>query len=229
MQMKRYATLGLLALAFAAPAGFAADHDDDTGIVKGKVTDSRDKPVTNATVHLYHRGEKADKLEDIDDTTTNDDGVYEFKDVHNGTYQVVAMSGGKSMRDRESVTVEKGKNVTNVDLQLKKGEEQADEKAAVKSSKKLNVSKLRVTVTNSDKDAVKNAKVRVLSGFPKTKGDYSGMREITTGTTDSDGKYESDLQQGEYTVVVEKGGKEGYHKVTVNANERASDEAITIK
>ena len=93
----------------------------------------------------------------------------------------------------------------------------------------MNVSKLRVTVTDSGKDAVKNAKVRVLSGFPEKKGDYSGMREIVSGTTDADGKYEHDLQQGDYTVVVEKGGKEGYHKVTVNPNERASDEAIVIK
>jgi hypothetical protein len=81
------------------------------GSIRGQVTDPSGATLVGATVLLTTPSGAAM------DTTTNKDGMYEFKDLAAGTYQVKAVAQGFSLLSKSGVVVTAGK-VTRLDLQL---------------------------------------------------------------------------------------------------------------
>ena len=83
------------------------------GTISGVVTDQDGEPIDEATVELY---DDSDNL--VDDTTTNNDGEYDFSSVDAGTYTVKATKDGYE-EDTITVTVTAGNpDQDNKDLEL---------------------------------------------------------------------------------------------------------------
>jgi hypothetical protein len=102
--------LGLALLALL-PASFAAAQQSSTGTLRGQVTDPSGGTLVGATVLLTTPSGGSM------DTTTNKDGVYEFKDLPPGKYQVKAVAEGFALLIKPGISVTAGQ-VTRADLQL---------------------------------------------------------------------------------------------------------------
>jgi hypothetical protein len=204
---------GLLAVSLVLPA---LAKDKDEADVSGKVFTEDHKAIEGALVRLLHRNEDG-KLGEVDSAETNSRGAFQFDDVKEGTYIIVASSSRGRLRDRTTVTV-KGKDIKDLSFNVRKGEEEKDEKEA-KNERKLNVATLTGQARYAENKWAKDAKVQLLSGHGK---DYDKMRVITETTTDEDGEFRIPrVQEGDYTVYVTQGRSKGATPITINPKERA--------
>src|SRR6266852_6681508 len=104
------AAMGLvLALLFASPI-FAQSA---TGILRGVVSDPSGTPVAGATVLLTTPGGNSM------DTATDKEGVYQFKDLPAGTYEIKAVLKGFALYGKPGIVVAAGQTVReNVQLSI---------------------------------------------------------------------------------------------------------------
>lgn len=228
MHKTRSLFAGVFALSLVAGTALAADK---TGDVKGIVYTESGKPLADATVRLLHRNDD-DKLAEVDTATTDKNGKFDFDDVHNGTYVVVAVTDHDKARDRTTITVKDGKDVKGIELKPRKRDAEADERDAKREVRKkekdadLNYARLSGTATHDGK-AVKNATVKLLSGHDT---DYDKMRVIATVETDEDGDYKFPrVEQGDYTVYIKANGAVGTRRLTINPHERGETIDVTLK
>lgn len=114
------------------------------GILRGQVLDPSGAAVTGATVLLITPSGAAM------DTTTNKEGIYEFKDLAAGTYEIKAVAQGFAMFTKSGVAVTEGQVARlNIPLSL----EEQKEKVEVNS-----------TTTQVDMNPANNANTVVLQG-----------------------------------------------------------------
>ena len=76
-----------------------------TGVIRGQVTDPSGGALVGATVLLTTPSGGSM------DTTTNKDGVYEFKNLAAGTYEVKAVAAGFAMFDKPGVALAAGQTL----------------------------------------------------------------------------------------------------------------------
>lgn len=114
------------------------------GILRGQVTDPSGAALVGATVLLTTPSGASM------DTTTNKEGVYEFKDLPAGTYEVKAVAQGFALLTKSGVAVTAGQ-VTRLNLQL--SIEVQQEKVEVQG-----------TTTQLDVNPANNANTIVLEG-----------------------------------------------------------------
>ncbi len=135
------AAMGLvLALPFASPI-FAQSA---TGILRGVVSDPSGTPVAGATVLLTTQGGNSM------DTATDKEGVYQFKDLPAGTYEIKAMLKGFALYSKAGIVVAAGPTVREniqLSIQIRK------EKIVVNSA-----------ASQLDVDPANNANAIVLTG-----------------------------------------------------------------
>lgn len=115
-----------------------------TGTLRGQVTDPSGAALVNATVLLTTPTGAAM------DTATNKEGVYEFRDLAAGTYEVKAVAQGFALLTKSGVVVSAGQ-VTRLNLQLQLEVQQ--EKVEVQA-----------TTTQLDVNPTNNANSIVLQG-----------------------------------------------------------------
>lgn len=99
-----------LLLLVAGPSLFA-QTPGPTGGIRGQVTDPSGAMVAGATILLTTPSGASM------DTTTNKDGIYEFKELGAGTYQIKAVAQGFSLFTKTDVVVTAGQ-VTRVNISL---------------------------------------------------------------------------------------------------------------
>jgi len=125
-------------------AGSWATAQSTTGIVRGQVTDPSGGAVAGATVLLTTPSGAAI------DTTTNKEGIYEFKDLAPGAYEIKAVAQGFAMFDKTDVAVTAGQTTrVNIELTL------AEQKEKVE---------VQTTTTQVDVNPANNANTVVLQG-----------------------------------------------------------------
>jgi len=100
-----------LACLIALLAGNMAVAQTSGGILRGQVTDPSGAAVAGATVLLTTPSGAAME------TTTNKDGLYEFKDLATGTYVIKAVAQGFALFTKSDVLVTSGQ-LTRVDIAL---------------------------------------------------------------------------------------------------------------
>jgi hypothetical protein len=126
---------------FAAVLGAQAPT---SSVLRGQVTDPSGAAVVGATVLLTTPSGAAI------DTTTNKDGVYEFKDLAPGTYEVKAIAPGFAMFTKSGVLIAGGQTLkVNISLDI----EVQQEKVVVNS-----------TTTQVDVNPANNANAIVMQG-----------------------------------------------------------------
>src|SRR5271155_3193061 len=114
------------------------------GILRGQVTDPSGGAVAGATVLLTTPTGAAM------DTTTNKDGVYEFKDLASGTYVIKAVAQGFALFTKSDVVVTGGQTArVNIALSLEVQEEKVE---------------VQGTTTQLDVNPANNANTIVLQG-----------------------------------------------------------------
>jgi hypothetical protein len=111
----------LLLMMMAAPSWGQAQ----TGVIRGQVTDPSGATLVEATVLL------TTPTGDSMDTTTNKDGIYEFKNLAAGTYELKAVAAGFALLDKPGVNLAAGQTL-RMDLALTLEVQQ--EKVVVNSS-----------------------------------------------------------------------------------------------
>jgi hypothetical protein len=92
-------------------SGFTSLAQTATGVIRGQVTDPSGAALVGATVLLTTPSGGSM------DTTTNKDGVYEFKGLAAGTYEVKAVVAGFAMFDKPSVALSAGQTL-RLDVQM---------------------------------------------------------------------------------------------------------------
>lgn len=136
---------GLCALCLAILfAGSAVLAQTPGGTLRGQVTDPSGAAVAGASVLLTTPSGAAM------DTTTNKEGVYEFKDLADGTYEIKAVAQGFALFTKSGVVVTAGQ-VTHLNLPLSLEVQQ--EKVEVQS-----------TTTRVDVNPANNANTIVMQG-----------------------------------------------------------------
>jgi len=131
----------VFATMFAAVLGAQAPT---SSVLRGQVTDPSGAAVVGATVLLTTPSGAAI------DTTTNKDGVYEFKDLAPGTYEVKAIAPGFAMFTKSGVLIAGGQTLkVNISLDI----EVQQEKVVVNS-----------TTTQVDVNPANNANAIVMQG-----------------------------------------------------------------
>ena len=121
-----------------------ADAQTTTGVLRGQVTDPSGAALVGAAVLLTTPSGGSM------DTNTNKDGIYEFKDLPPGTYEVKAVTKGFALFSKPGVKVDAGQTVrVNIALNL----EMQQEKVQVTD-----------TTTQVDMNPANNANTIVLSG-----------------------------------------------------------------
>ncbi len=121
-----------------------------TGIIRGQVTDPSGAALVGTTVLL------TTPAGDSMDTTTNKDGIYEFKGLPAGTYEIKAVAAGFAMFDKSGVALAVGQSL-RVDIALTLQVQQ--EKVMVNSSStQVDVSPANnansITLTGKDLEAL---------------------------------------------------------------------------
>ena len=135
---------GLLALCLLLVSGIANWAQTATGVIRGQVTDPSGGALVGATVLLTTPSGGSM------DTTTNKDGVYEFKGLVAGTYEIKAVAAGFAMFEKPEVVLAAGQTLRlDVGMTL----EVRQEKVVVNSSS-----------TQLDTSPENNANSIVLSG-----------------------------------------------------------------
>src|SRR5271166_510097 len=136
-----------LLLLLAGPKGSA---QAPTGVIRGQVTDPSGAALVGATVLLTTPSGGST------DTTTNRDGVYEFKNLSPGTYEIKAVAAGFAMFDKAGVALAAGQSL-KVDISFTIAVQQ--EKVTVNSTAtQLDVSPANnansITLTGKDLEAL---------------------------------------------------------------------------
>jgi hypothetical protein len=135
--------IAIAGMLFLLAAGFDAAQIS-TGILRGQVTDPSGAALVGTTVLLTTPSGGSM------DTTTNKDGVYEFKDLPAGTYVVKAVAQGFALFSQPGVKIEAGQTArVNIALSL----EMQQEKVLVND-----------TTTQVDVNPASNANAIVLQG-----------------------------------------------------------------
>src|SRR6516162_6392127 len=120
--MWRLCIASVFVIMFAAALGAQAPTG---GVLRGQVTDPSGASVAGATVLLTTPSGASM------DTTTNKEGLYEFKDLAPGKYQIKAVAQGFALYTKTDVGVTAGQT-TRVNIPLEIAE--AQEKVEVQSS-----------------------------------------------------------------------------------------------
>jgi len=140
---RRLCVASLLVL-LSASLAVAQSTQNSGGVLRGQVTDPSGAAVVGASVLLTTPSGASM------DTTTNKDGVYEFKDLPAGKYQLKAVAQGFAMFTKTDVVVTAGQTVRlNIPLEI----EVQQEKVQVNAS-----------TTQVDVNPANNANTVVMSG-----------------------------------------------------------------
>jgi hypothetical protein len=124
--------------------GALAQSAGSTGVIRGQVTDPSGAVVTGATILLTTPSGNSM------DSTTNKDGIYEFKELAPGTYEVKAVAQGFALYDKTDLELGAGQTLrANIQLSL----EVQQEKVTVDS-----------TTAQVDVNPANNANTIVLQG-----------------------------------------------------------------
>ena len=102
--MKNWGRVGVVVCLFLVMA-IASAAQGQTGVIRGQVTDPSGGALIGATVLL------TTPTGGSMDTTTNKDGVYEFKDLAAGTYEIKAVAAGFAMFDKPGVALAAGQTL----------------------------------------------------------------------------------------------------------------------
>jgi len=157
--------------------------------IEGRITDrATQQPVTDFTVLLPRRDQRPYEFTRTDQSSVTihaDDGRYVMENVEPGSTEILVRAAGYVAGSRSDITVEDGKTVSNIDIQLDRG-------ATVSG---------RVTSSGAPV-----AGVQVRQGFQRTPA--SG-----NATTDADGLYSLDgVAEGDRTIEFQKTGFIVLHK-----------------
>ena len=93
---------GLLFFLFLLLAALPSNAQNQTGVIRGQVTDPSGASLVGATVLLTTPSGGSM------DTTTNKDGIYEFKNLASGNYEIKAVAAGFAMFDKTGVALAAG-------------------------------------------------------------------------------------------------------------------------
>jgi len=116
---------GVLLFLFAMLVGLPCRAQEQTGVIRGQVTDPSGAALVGATVLLTTPSGASM------DTTTNKEGVYEFKNLGPGKYEIKAVAAGFALFDKSGVALAAGQTMRfDVPLEL----EVEKEKVEVSSS-----------------------------------------------------------------------------------------------
>jgi hypothetical protein len=96
---------GILLFLFLSLLVLPSCAQNQTGLIHGQVTDPSGAALVGATVLLTMPSGASI------DTTTNKEGVYEFKNLPAGTYEIKAVAAGFAMFDKSGVMLAAGQNL----------------------------------------------------------------------------------------------------------------------
>jgi hypothetical protein len=113
--------LFLLAMLMAWPCRAQTQTQTQTGVIRGQVTDPSGGTLVGATVLLTTRSGASM------DTITNKDGIYEFKNLAPGSYEIKAAAAGFAMFDKNGVSLAAGQSLSlNIPLTLEVEKEKVE-------------------------------------------------------------------------------------------------------
>lgn len=110
-------TVNFEGIARARPDWIRMD-DEKTGTIEGRVRTEDKQPADRVTVRLLKRDIKTEDLHEVDSLTTDKDGYFKFKEVHDGTYIVESFKG--DLKNQRHLTLDKGEKVENLEITLHK-------------------------------------------------------------------------------------------------------------
>ena len=102
---------GVLFFLLILPAAWPCPAQTQTGAIRGQVTDPSGAALVSATVLLTTPSGASM------DTATNKEGVYEFKNLAAGTYEIKAVAAGFAMFDKSGIALATGQSL-RVDIPL---------------------------------------------------------------------------------------------------------------
>ena len=100
------------------PADAVDEKSDGYTNIDGIVRNDDKDPVRGATVRLLGRVRGGDRLKEIDTTTTNKKGYFQFYKVADGTYTVEASDGRKTIT--REVTLKSGHSLDRLELTFRR-------------------------------------------------------------------------------------------------------------
>jgi hypothetical protein len=112
---------GVLSLLLAILVALPCRAQNQTGVIRGQVTDPSGATLVGATVLLTTPSGASV------DTTTNKDGIYEFKNLAPGSYEIKAVAAGFAMFDKNGVSLAAGQSLSlNIPLTLEVEKEKVE-------------------------------------------------------------------------------------------------------